>query len=1521
MVNIVQPDVDSLARDFTVSRQAVDAYQDSEQQKEDEFVLAHEEYTAPLAEAELQNQNEGRGKDSLLMNIAEIPADIGVGLLKAGEEIAESVGARDNLFKLNKPDDTFSALVQGFSEFAGPFIPALRAVSWGTKFMGLLKKSPKLKLAVDSMVAGMPVDAFAFDPQEGNIFNFAVAALGISEDSRAGAAIKQYLMVNPEDGDKLARAKNALSGVLGSILFERFLKLMGGTLRAGTRTVKNIVKGDVDYFKDIDQAAGDKVFGDRDLNPTDTQGGGAPNTINDRVDDDAFDIFSREDYDAPTSLQEFPSDLTDVNWKSSEKIALFNELKSRGKFGEGTRNVDIGGGQSDFINKQMDGENIVIDPFNRSREENLKKIADLKKNPADSATFANVFNVIKEDENIVNALRQAQALVKEGGEIYIGNYKAATKGKVSTRPTSYQRASSQEEYVELIKQVFPEENIKVEKGKNVITIINSKKKIPRSDSSVAKEAGEDLGRAITDTIARGKESLSEEELAFVGAKLDSFEGASYREAKNEAEDFAEHYRSSSEEAQDEYVRIFTDVIEGKALDDIDLDTLNPFNITKLKSPQERLQVIAQLGEIMKDKLPRNLSRKGKEARRRLLDEEISRITKYWGVAPEQFVKHLKTVTNDVDGAISYIQSSKLITDLQVQKGLKLGKVYLNSKDPKDLEAFTAAVVSSVETARGASGLSTAFGRGLAEFKHIAEMGDLASQSDLIKAKLMNEIITSTPELGQKRAAVLTKLDEIAKLEKKENPKRFKNELSDEELADINVKRLQKYLDDLQSGKPTKDKRIRTPEEQEIIDQIKAFKAEKKLSQLFSANQMQTRAAFKNTLLSTGAKTRDVLSEIYINGLLSSVKTSVVNFTGNASAIMSSIIDRWYAGATNVAADGVTMGEAAQLTWSYVASFPDFWRVAWYSLKNGTSEGAIKSDFVKPHDRAITPEMFNLQGNAAKAVDYIGKAVNFPGKALLSADEGFKMLSYRAELKALAYRKAKKQLNGVKDKRILADKFGDILNNIADHPDIREQAKGFSELNTFTNRLPEVDRVDFNTGDITQVGGMSRTFKKLIDRDPTGLMRVFIPFFQTPVNLLSFAGQRTPLIRRFSDSLKNDLKSPNIAVKQLAEAKVATGNFMWATAFGLAMTGNFTGAPPADYNLRRRQEEAMGGAFWYSYMTENGWVNYNRLDPLGIILSGATTMTTLAKSLINLTTQGSNEGFNQEIYDKYQETFANAAVGITRMVTDRHYLQGFGNMVDLLTGDQRGLSRALGNLGTALDPTASFYSSFRRGIMRGINPTKEARIKQEDLYADDPVTAGYQAIIQELDKIFANSLTVIPGFSEERPASINLVGEKRFHPGTSTSDELHVEPLELMSNLTSTMFNPFVSGKKSKSPLINKLAFLGSTLQGPESVRSINGVNLSQEEHQYFAQIWSELNKNLEGRVKSKTFNRMPEGAQLDEIEMNIKINKQIAQVQTEAKFPRIMQASVANMLDDIRNMSTETIPKAGTPNLFNLGQQ
>ena len=1387
MVDIVKPNIESLTSDFHNFGQMKADYQGSEQQQLDEYTVAHEEHIAPLAEIELEKQNNNK-EDSILRNFFEIPQDLAVGTVRAVGEGIEFLGGPDNIFKLNDPDDTFSAIIQTGAQFGIPYLGVVKGVSAATKAAGLLKKSPKLKTVVDSMIAGMPVDAIAFDPQDGNMFNFVISVLGVSGDSRAGAAIKEYLAVKTDDPDALARAKNALTGVIGSVLFERLFKLIGGTIKVGTRAIKNIAKDDTGGFVKTDPSVGDTVFTKQTDETTPT----TKETVEEAVDDEAV-------------TKEYADTLAD-----------------------------------DFVENRID---------------------------------------------------------------------------------------------------------------------------PMRD-------------------------LPEEELAYVSSKLDSVEAATYKEAKKEVEDFASHYNKASNEEKNKYVQIFIDVIEGKTLSDIDFDLLNPFNITKLNSPQERLLVIKQLGIIMKDKLPRNASKQTKEANRRFLDEEINRITRYWGVDPEAFVKHLRAVTGSVNEAIAYIQSSKLITDIQVQKGLKLASVYLKSKDPKDLEALTAATVNSVETARGASGLGTAFGRGLAEFKHIADMGDLASQTDLMKSKMMHEVITSTPELGQKRASVLVKLDEIAEFERKENPKRFRRiygkeaddvelaerninklqkelddlnegkipdpkrkrvitekekvlkekikkakkelglvkkrsprkQLTDAQKANINSKRLEKYLKDLKTGKGDKYKRTKTPREQEIIDQIKAFKAEKKLADIFSADQLQARARFKSTLMSTKAKTRDVLSEIYINGLLSSLKTSAINVAGNTSAIMSSIIERWYAALTNTAKDGVTIGEAAQLTWSYIASLPDFFRQFHYAMKHGPSDGAIKLDMVKPHDRAITPELFNAQGNVGKAIDYFGRVVNLPGRALLSADESFKMLNYRAELDALAYRKAKSKVGAIGDKRILVETMGDIKKNILDHPDLMDQAKGFSEINTFTNRLPEVDRIDFNTGEITQVGGLSRTFKKLIDRDPTGLMRVWIPFFQTPVNLLSHAGQRTPFIRRFSDSLMADLKSNNAAVKQLAEARIATGNMMWVTAFGLAMTGNFTGAPPHDIDLRRRQEEAMGGSFWYSYMTDDGWVNYNRLDPLGIILSGATVMSTMAKSLITLTDQGSKSGYDQEIFDAYQATFADAVVGITRMVTDRHYLQGFGNMIDLITGDQRGMSRAFGSLATALDPTASFYSSFRRGIHRGINPVKETKIKQEDLEASDPITAGYQAVVQALDSMFSTSLSLIPGVGRERPASINLVGEKRFFPGTSTSDDLHVEPLEVISNTFNTMFNPLAGGTRSKSAVMNKLAYLGSSLQGPELVTSISGVKLSQEEHQFFAEMWTELNKKLEKRAGSKAFDKMPEGAQLEELEMNININKQIAQVQTEVKFSRIRQASIANTIDDIRNMSTETIPKAGTTNLFNLGQ-
>ena len=62
-----------------------------------------------------------------------------------------------------------------------------------------------------------------------------------------------------------------------------------------------------------------------------------------------------------------------------------------------------------------------------------------------------------------------------------------------------------------------------------------------------------------------------------------------------------------------------------------------------------------------------------------------------------------------------------------------------------------------------------------------------------------------------------------------------------------------------------------------------------------ANLGQVKARLKAMNMSFKAKTRDALLEIYVNGLLSSVKTFEVNVLGNTTAMFSSVIDRAYAG--------------------------------------------------------------------------------------------------------------------------------------------------------------------------------------------------------------------------------------------------------------------------------------------------------------------------------------------------------------------------------------------------------------------------------------------------------------------------------------------------------------------------------------------------------------------------------------------------------------------------------------------------
>ena len=166
--------------------------------------------------------------------------------------------------------------------------------------------------------------------------------------------------------------------------------------------------------------------------------------------DEEADLFRKPNQaitSAKTSIKQSPAVFSKVNWE------------------EGTRNFDVGGGAYDLATNKLAGvgvENLIYDPFNRSEEHNNKVISSLKKRNADTATVANVLNVIAEPENQLTALKQADALLKPGGTAYIGIYEGDRSGVGKQTSSGYQNNSKTADYLPIVRQVFP--NARIQNG-------------------------------------------------------------------------------------------------------------------------------------------------------------------------------------------------------------------------------------------------------------------------------------------------------------------------------------------------------------------------------------------------------------------------------------------------------------------------------------------------------------------------------------------------------------------------------------------------------------------------------------------------------------------------------------------------------------------------------------------------------------------------------------------------------------------------------------------------------------------------------------------------------------------------------------------------------------------------------------------------------------------------------------------------------------------------------------------------
>jgi len=376
-----------------------------------------------------------------------------------------------------------------------------------------------------------------------------------------------------------------------------------------------------------------------------------------------------------------------------------------------------------------------------------------------------------------------------------------------------------------------------------------------------------------------------------------------------------------------------------------------------------------------------------------------------------------------------------------------------------------------------------------------------------------------------------------------------------------------------------------------------------------------------------AKTYDVAMENYINALLSSPTTHIVNMAGNASFQFLSLAERGLAGTIgNVRTlgglrgeigDQRYVGEAAAEMHGMIMAQKDAFLLMSKTFVTGEG-GDLVSKIDLKNRRALgssdnVTDVYEAmaQGDFFKAsVDALGIATRLPGRLLASEDEYFKVVSMRRVLyreahreSQIAYTMARKSgINRATAKQMAQDKYADVMMN----PDKLKEMM-----------ITEARKMTFQGTPEGVFGFVARSVS-------SNFLKPVIPFVNTPTNIVKEGFDRSLNIYPVYKAIKQTnlpgtelmplLPGDNaqIAGKELddALAKLALGNTIAMTMFGIA-NGYFgddiviNGSGPENFSTNMN---VMGAAnvppFSVGVKQEDGsyeYTTFSRLDPLSALL--------------------------------------------------------------------------------------------------------------------------------------------------------------------------------------------------------------------------------------------------------------------------------------------------------------------------------
>ena len=384
-----------------------------------------------------------------------------------------------------------------------------------------------------------------------------------------------------------------------------------------------------------------------------------------------------------------------------------------------------------------------------------------------------------------------------------------------------------------------------------------------------------------------------------------------------------------------------------------------------------------------------------------------------------------------------------------------------------------------------------------------------------------------------------------------------------------------------------------------------------------------------------AKTTDMIYEAWRNAILSGTKTHLSNALSNTITILSKPVE-------TIIAAGLEHGRALFTGKEPQVKFREV-KPEVFGLVQGIKEG------VRTGLKSFVDELPSGESKLEFAGDVaipgkLGKVIRTPQRLLMASDEFSKSIVYRSEMNRYAYRTAR--LEGKKGQE-LNNRIAELIANPID--EMKQRAHDVAVYRTYNKPL----------------GAFGNAVMRLRKIDPSGTLKYIIPFVRTPVNVVKFGLERTPL--NFARLGYKASKGQMGSEWSSEFAKPILGSTIAAYLYLLAKEGYITGAGPKD----KAERDTLYRTGWqpYSFYVPGwGYFSYARIEPLGSIVG-----TVADYKEITDTGKASEEKAYQALYS------------ISKNWTNKTFLIGLINLGDALSDPERYGERFINGLSTSLVP--------------------------------------------------------------------------------------------------------------------------------------------------------------------------------------------------------------------------------------------